>query len=61
MVADHLSILHQEPNINGEDKLPIDDSFIDEQLLAISIGNTPWYADLVNYLACGILPLDMSF
>ena len=51
MVVDHLSCLNLEPF----NDLPIIDSFLDEQLLAIS--SELWFADIVNYLVTGkILP-----
>ncbi|CAL2254704.1 unnamed protein product [Prunus armeniaca] len=49
VVADHLSRLVQE----GGD-LPINESFLDEQLF--SIEQLPWYADIVNYLAQKYIP-----
>ncbi|PIN10158.1 DNA-directed DNA polymerase [Handroanthus impetiginosus] len=57
-IADHLSRLEfpvktDEPNL-------INDNFPDEQLLAIVASNVPWYADIVNYLTCGIIPFDLS-
>ena len=58
VVADHLSRL---PQIEDRDQIPIDDSFPDEQLLALLQVNTPWYADFVNYLACGILPPELTY
>ena len=36
-------------------ELEIEDNFPDEQLFQVKI-QLPWYADLVNYLACGIIP-----
>ncbi|KAJ9545595.1 hypothetical protein OSB04_025302 [Centaurea solstitialis] len=44
LVADHLSrlVLDEQPS-------PLTDEFPDEYLLSIS-GNTPWYADIENYL-----------
>jgi RNase H-like domain found in reverse transcriptase len=53
-VADHLSRLWQESK--EKDETPIDDSFRDEQLCQVEETEIPWYADFVNYLACGILP-----
>lgn len=54
LVADHLSrVIHQE------DALPLQDNFPDEQLLAIHDA-TPWYADLVNYLATKKIPDEFS-
>jgi len=34
----------------------IDDSLSDEALNSIKTFITPWYADIVNYLAYGIIP-----
>ncbi|PIN24288.1 DNA-directed DNA polymerase [Handroanthus impetiginosus] len=42
-----------EPNL-------INDNFPDEQLLAIVASDVPWYADIVNYLTCGIIPFNLS-
>jgi len=58
VVADHLSRLG--PEATPIEELPIDDSFPDEQLLAMSHQTTPWYADLVNFKVCGILPPGIS-
>ena len=32
----------------------------DEQLFQVSV-QIPWYADIVNFLACGIMPLEFSY
>ncbi|XP_012827660.1 PREDICTED: uncharacterized protein LOC105948946 [Erythranthe guttata] len=57
VVADHLSrlILEEVPPEGN-----IQESFPDEQLLAIST-HTPWYADVANFLASGIIPDDLSY
>jgi len=52
VVADHLSRLG--PEATPREEIPIDDSFPDEQLLAISHQATPWYVDLVNFKVCGV-------
>ncbi|PIN09081.1 DNA-directed DNA polymerase [Handroanthus impetiginosus] len=57
-IPHHLSRLEfpartDEPNL-------INDNFPDEQLLAIVVSDVPWYADIVNYLTCGIIPFDLS-
>lgn len=57
-VADHLSRLQLDTR-EGFDP-PIDDSLPLERLMALH-GDTPWYADLANYCACGILPPNMSY
>ncbi|XP_070042889.1 uncharacterized protein [Nicotiana tomentosiformis] len=57
-VADHLSRLEEEGR--PHDGLEIIDSFPDEQLLAISMKEVPWFADLENFLMCGIIPDEFS-
>lgn len=49
--AGHLSHLVLSDSLK---QLPIKDTFPDEQLFGVS--QRPWYADIVNYLAMGILP-----
>lgn len=49
--AGHLSHLVLS---DSSKQLPIKDTFPDEQLFGVS--QRPWYADIVNYLAMGILP-----
>ncbi|XP_075111859.1 uncharacterized protein LOC142181998 [Nicotiana tabacum] len=36
------------------------ETFPDELLLAASLEEAPWYSDFANYLACGIVPHDLS-
>ncbi|XP_074293573.1 uncharacterized protein LOC141620659 [Silene latifolia] len=55
MVADHLSRLI---NLNVDNGLPINDHLPDDHLLSLSLGEAPWYADIVNYLVSGIIPYD---
>ncbi|KAL5558871.1 hypothetical protein UlMin_035082 [Ulmus minor] len=58
VIADHLSRMnHVQPNeeIDGD----INEIFPDEQLLAV--GEAPWYADIVNYLARGTPPPELSY
>ncbi|XP_019229252.1 PREDICTED: uncharacterized protein LOC109210305 [Nicotiana attenuata] len=51
-VADHLSRLEgAEKKVKVED---ITETFPDEQLLAVTMEETPWYDDIANYLASGI-------
>jgi len=38
----------------------IDDSLSEESICAIKTPITPWYADVVNYLASGVIPADFS-
>jgi len=39
--------------------LPIDDSFPDD-LFSLAVSGAPLFADLVNYLACEMVPPDMN-
>ncbi|XP_074276925.1 uncharacterized protein LOC141600582 [Silene latifolia] len=55
VVADHLSRLI---NLNVDNGLPINDYLPDDHLLSLSLGEAPWYADIVNYLVSGIIPYD---
>ncbi|XP_070057317.1 uncharacterized protein [Nicotiana tomentosiformis] len=57
-VADHLSRLEDEGRTH--DCLQINDSFPDEQLLAIYMIGMPWFADFANYLVSGIVPNEFS-
>jgi len=59
MVANHLSHLGYKATPN--EQLPIDNSLLDSQLLAISHQVTPWYADLVNFKVRGVMPLSFSY
>eukprot|EP00253_Pinus_taeda_P020212 PITA_20212 len=53
VVADFLSRLKINENI------PVDDSFPDEYLFAVS-AHSPWYADIANYLVARKLPSHLS-
>ena len=58
MIADYLSRL--ERTAETEKGAEIAEIFPDEQLLMLSV-QTPWYADIVNCLACGIMPCEFSY
>ena len=58
MLADHLSGL--EKTTEEEKGIEIAEFFSDEQLFLLSV-QIPWYADIVNYLACGIMPPKFSY
>lgn len=45
--------------VNNTDNSPIEDSFPDEHLFAVST-YSPWYADIANYLVVGKLPHHLS-
>ena len=53
LVTNHLSRIKQEDK-DGPMDTSIDDSLPDEYLMAIYVNETLWYANIVNYLACGI-------
>ncbi|XP_019236545.1 PREDICTED: uncharacterized protein LOC109216807 [Nicotiana attenuata] len=56
-VVDHLSRLEgAEKKVKVEE---IAETFPDEQLLATSLEVAPWYADIANYPASGIVPYDL--
>ena len=57
VITDHLSRL--EKTTEEEKGSEIAENFPDEQLFMLSI-QTPWYADSVNYLACGIIPYEFN-
>ncbi|CAN6566272.1 unnamed protein product [Malus baccata var. baccata] len=59
IVADHLSRLGNA-STDEADSLPLQESFPDEQLLAVT-HQVPWYADIANYLASGEIPLEFSY
>ncbi|XP_070007575.1 uncharacterized protein [Nicotiana sylvestris] len=58
-VADHLSRLEEEGR--PSDDLEINDAFPDEQLLAVSMHDMPWFADVANYLVTGIILYELSY
>ncbi|XP_057989073.1 uncharacterized protein LOC131172135 [Hevea brasiliensis] len=60
VAVDHLSRIKHKSKDGIEEELPIDEFFSNEQLLVI-IDALPWFADFVNYLSCGVLPLDLSY
>ena len=58
MIADYLSRLE---NPTEEKKgIEIAENFPNEQLFQLLV-QVPWYADIVNYLACGIMPPEFSY
>jgi hypothetical protein len=54
VVADHLSWLTMDYT---EDATPISETYPDEQLMHIVHNSTSWFADIVNYLITGEMPL----
>ena len=60
LIADHLSRLELSKEIENIE-VPINESFSDEQLFALLISSTPWYADIVNFKACDIIPPEFNY
>ena len=58
VIADHLSRV--ERSTAEEEKIILTENFPDEQLFKVSF-KLPWYADIVNYLACGVIPSEFSY
>ena len=58
VIADHLSRV-EKPTVEEKGR-EIAENFPDEQLFQLSL-QSPWYADIVNYLACGIMPPEFSY
>ncbi|CAM8907713.1 unnamed protein product [Rhodiola kirilowii] len=59
LVADHLSRLEGIEELK-EDTSLVDDAFIGEQPMRVEAEALPWYADMVNFVVCGIIPHDMN-
>ncbi|CAN6723272.1 unnamed protein product [Malus baccata var. baccata] len=59
IMADHLSRL-VNASTDEADSLLLQESFPDEQLLAVT-HQVPWYADIANYLASGEIPSEFSY
>ena len=58
VIVDHLS--RMERPTENEKGTEIEENFLDEQLFQYSV-QLPWYVDIVNYLACGIMPPSFSY
>ena len=58
VIADHLSRVEQ--NETEKEEAELTENFLDEQLFKVSF-QIPWYADIVNYLACGVVPQEFSY
>ena len=58
VIADHLSRMEKP---TGEEKgTEIEENFPDEQLFQVSV-QTAWYADIVNFMACGLMPQEFNY
>ena len=58
VIADHLSRV--EKATVQEERREIAENFLDEKLFQLLL-QSPWYDDIVNFLACGIMPPEFSY
>ena len=58
VIVDHLSRVITTTVI--EEEIEVAENFSDEQLFQLSF-QSPWYADIVNFLAIGVMPLEFSY
>ena len=58
VIPNHLS--SEEKPVVQEEEREIAEKFPDEQLFQLSL-QSPWYADIVNFLGCGIMPPGFSY
>ena len=58
VIVDHLSRV--EKTTMKEEEKEVSENFPDEHLFQLSF-QLPWYADIVNFLACGVMPLEFSY
>ena len=58
VIADHLSRV-EKTTVKEEEK-EVAENFPDKQLFQLSF-QLPWYADIVNFLACGVMPPEFSY
>ena len=58
VIIDHLFRL--EMTTEEEREIEIEENFPNEQLFLL-LAQVPWYVDIMNYLACGIVPPEFSY
>ena len=58
VIVDHLSRV--EKTTMKEKEMKVVENFLDEQLFQLSF-QLPWYADILNFLACGVMPPEFSY
>ena len=58
VIVDHLYKV--ERNKAEEEEIGLTENFPDEQLFQLSF-QLLWYVDIVNYLACGVVPSEFSY
>ena len=52
MIANHLSRVEKS---TIKEEMEVTENFPNEQLFQLSF-QLPWYADIVNFIACGVMP-----
>ena len=57
VIADHLSRV-EKTTVKEEEK-EVAENFPNEQLFQLSF-QLPWYVDIVNFLACGVMPQNSA-
>ena len=58
VIADHLSRVEQ--NETEKEEAELTENFPNKQLFKVPF-QIPWYAHIVNYLACGVVPQEFSY
>ena len=58
VIVDHLSRV--EKTTVKEKEMEVAENFPNEQLFQLSF-QLPWYADIVNFLSCGVMPPEFSY
>ena len=58
VIDDHLSKIEKSIEEGRETK--IEEKFLNEQLFQMTV-KVLWYANIVNYLACGIMPSKLTY
>ena len=57
VIADHLSRVEKT---TVKEEMEVVENFPDEQLFQLSF-QLPWYANIVNFLACGVMPPEFNY
>ena len=58
VIVDHLSRI-EKTNVK-EEGTELVENFVEEQLFQLSF-QSPWYADIVKFLACGVMPQEFNY
>ena len=58
VITNYLSKIEKSTEKGRETE--IEEKFLDERLFKMTV-QVPWYAGIVNYLACGIMPSKLTY